>query len=162
VNQEAQIIWYDRPTSSVPEQESSSHQGDEYLHLPAIVEAAESSPAAAKEAASKIRKLLSKDNYNRANVQYNSIMLARILVDNPGKTFTRNLDSKFVMTVKELLKEGKDLSVQQILRETLDSFETEKSSDENLSPLLEMWKKEKGKTDKRLYGNGVGPQRTRV
>jgi hypothetical protein len=88
-------------------------------------------------------------------------MLSRILVDNPGKTFTRNLDSKYVIVVKELLREGKDLSVQQILREMLDSFEAEKSKDENLTPLLEMWKKEKQKTDKRLYGNGVGVQLAR-
>jgi hypothetical protein len=49
-------------------------------------------------------------------------MLIRILADNPGKTFTRNLDAKFVVTVKELLRDGRDMSVQQILRETLDTL----------------------------------------
>ncbi len=120
-----------------------------------IVDAAESSPAAAKEAANVIRKFLSKDNHQRAYVQYNAIMLIRILADNPGKTFTRNLDTKFVITVKELLRDGSDMSVQQILRETLDNFEAQKADDETLAPLTEMWKKEKQKMDKRVYNNGV-------
>ncbi|KAL8733110.1 MAG: hypothetical protein Q9166_002302 [cf. Caloplaca sp. 2 TL-2023] len=76
-------------------------------------------------------------------------MLVRILADNPGKSFTRNLDSKFVATVKELLRDGRDMSVQQILRETLDSFETNKVDDETLGPLRDMWKKEKPKWQKR-------------
>lgn len=76
-------------------------------------------------------------------------MLVRILADNPGKTFTRNLDQKFVNTVKELLRDGKDMSVQQILRETLDSFETNKANDETLALLLDMWIKEKAKITKR-------------
>ena len=131
-------------------------QGNEYLHLPAIVESAESSPAAAKAAANKIRKFISKENGNKAYMQYNAIMLTRILTDNPGRTFTRNFDMKFVTTVKELLRDGRDMSVQQILRETLDSFETEKSDNETLTPLLEMWKKEKAKVDKSLQvTNGV-------
>ncbi|KAL8724176.1 MAG: hypothetical protein Q9181_006942 [Wetmoreana brouardii] len=120
-------------------------KGEEVLHLPVIVEAAESSPVAAREAATRIRKFLSKDNFQRAYVQYNAIMLVRILADNPGKTFTTNLDSKFTATVKDLLRDGKDMSVQQILRETLDSFETSKTDDETLAPLREMWKKEKAK-----------------
>ena len=120
-------------------------EGEEVLHLPVIVEAAESSPVAAREAANRIRSFLSKSNFQRAYVQYNAIMLVRILADNPGKSFTKNLDTKFVVTVKELLREGKDMSVQQILRETLDTFETQKAEDETLTPLREMWKKEKEK-----------------
>ena len=118
------------------------------LHLPVIVEAAESSPSAAKEAANVIRKFLSKDNFQRAYVQYNAIMLVRILADNPGKTFTRNLDAKFVITVKELLRDGRDMSVQQILRETLDTFEMQKGNDDTLAPLRTMWLKEKQKLAK--------------
>lgn len=38
-------------------------------------------------------------------------MLMRILADNPGATFTRNFDQKFVDTVKKLLREGRDPSV---------------------------------------------------
>lgn len=75
-------------------------------------------------------------------------MLVRILADNPGQSFTRNLDSKFTSTVKDLLRDGRDMSVQQILRETLDSFETSKANDETLAPLREMWKKEKAKWSK--------------
>jgi len=81
-------------------------------------------------------------------VQYNAIMLVRILSDNPGKTFTKNLDSRFVTTTKELLRDGRDMSVQQILRETLDNFETEKKNDENLAPMREMWTKYKKKMEK--------------
>ena len=76
-------------------------------------------------------------------------MLVRILADNPGKSFTRNIDQKFVSTVKELLREGKDMSVQQILRETLDSFETNKANDETLAGLRDMWIREKAKTAKK-------------
>lgn len=122
-------------------------EGEEVLHLPVIVDAAESSPVAAQEAAHRIRKFLSKDNFQRAYVQYNAIMLVRILADNPGKSFTKNIDGKFVATVKELLRDGRDMSVQQILRETLESFEMQKSDDETLAPLREMWKKEKQKLE---------------
>ena len=76
-------------------------------------------------------------------------MLVRILADNPGKSFTRNMDQKFVSTVKELLRDGRDMSVQQILRETLDNFETNKADDETLAGLREMWVKEKVKITKR-------------
>jgi hypothetical protein len=69
-------------------------------------------------------------------------MLIRILADNPGKTFTRNIDSKFVQVVKELLRVGRDPSVKQILMETLDTFSREKSGDDGLVMLNEMWKKE--------------------
>lgn len=81
-------------------------------------------------------------------------MLVRILADNPGKTFTRNIDSKFVITVKELLRDGRDMSVQQILRETLDTFEMQKPNDETLRPLNAMWQKEKSKMG--VSSNAVG------
>lgn len=123
-------------------------EGEEVLHLPGIVEAAESSPPAAREAANQVRRFLTKDNFSRPFVQYNAIMLVRILADNPGKSFTRNLDAKFVVTVKELLRDCGDPSVQQILKETLETFETQKPNDETLAPLREMWKKEKAKTEK--------------
>ncbi|KAE8448729.1 hypothetical protein EG329_008944 [Mollisiaceae sp. DMI_Dod_QoI] len=116
--------------------------GEEVLYLPTIVESCESSPSAAKEAAYVIRKFLSKDNFSKPYVQYNGIMLIRILADNPGKTFTRNMDAKFVETVKELLRVGRDPSVKQILMETLDTFQREKAGDEGLAKLNEMWKKE--------------------
>ncbi|KAI9809713.1 MAG: hypothetical protein M1825_000146 [Sarcosagium campestre] len=129
----------------------NSTQGEEVLHLPVIVDACESSPQAAKDAAVQIRKFLSKDNYARAPVQYNAIILIRILTDNPGHTFTRNFDAKFVGTFKELLRLSRDPSVQQIARETLDAFEREKKADEGLTLLLEMWAKEKGKSSSATY-----------
>ena len=99
------------------------------LHLPTIVEAAESTPAAARECAYQIRKCLSQANAPRPYVQYNAVMLMRILSDNPGPAFTKNIDKKFVETVKTLVRFGTDPSVQQILRETLDNFERDKKSD---------------------------------
>ena len=86
-------------------------------------------------------------------MQYNAIMLVRILADNPGRSFTQNLDSKFVITTKELLRDGRDMSVQQILRETLDAFETQKAGDDTLKPLMTMWANEKAKYVKK--GTGV-------
>lgn len=78
-------------------------------------------------------------------------MLTRILADNPGPTFTRNLDGKFLTVVKDLLRNGRDLSVRQMLMETLDSFEHQKGWDEGLGPIIELWKKEKEQAYK-AYG----------
>lgn len=119
--------------------------------LPPIVESAESSPAAAAECARVIRTFLKKDYWSKPSYQYNALMLARILSDNPGQTFTRNFDSKFVDTLKEILRNGRDLSVRQMLMETLDQYEQQKSWDEGLAGVIEMWKKEKEKAYK-AYG----------
>ncbi|TWU74266.1 hypothetical protein ED733_004775 [Metarhizium rileyi] len=129
---------------------------DEVLFLPPIVDAAESSPAAAAECARVIRKFLSKDYSSKPSWQYNAIMLVRILTDNPGETFTRNLDDKFVDTIRALLKNVKDFSVWQILMETLDDFEFTKMHDQNLTPLVLMWKKEKDAAMKK-HGNRNPP-----
>ena len=71
-------------------------------------------------------------------------MLIRILADNPGPSFTKNLDKQFADTVKHLLRNGKDPSVAQILKETLDALEREKAFDTNLNTVFAMWRKEKG------------------
>jgi hypothetical protein len=118
-------------------------QGDEILFLPNIVEAAESSPAAAAECAHVINKFLGKEYYSRPAWQYNSLMILRILVDNPGKSFTRNIDEKFVETIRKLLKHGRDSRARQLLMEALDDFEHTKMDDENLKLLVELWKREK-------------------
>lgn len=94
---------------------------------------------------------MSKDYFSRAAWQYNAIMLLRILTENPGPMFTRNLDSKFADTCKGLLRGTKDLNVRQMLIETLDDFEQTKSYDENLSVLLQMWAKERSKIQA-VYG----------
>ncbi|KAK4200164.1 hypothetical protein QBC40DRAFT_74023 [Triangularia verruculosa] len=122
-----------------------SSTGDDVIYLPAIVEAAVASPAAASESARLIRKFLSRDYWSRPACQYNAIMLIRILCDNPGPGFTRNLDKKFVDVCKELLRAGRDVSVRQLLMETLDTFETSKSYDEGLALIIAMWQKEKKK-----------------
>ncbi|TEA19891.1 hypothetical protein C8034_v009830 [Colletotrichum sidae] len=126
-------------------------QGDEVLYLPPIVEAAESSPAAAAECARIIRKYLARENKAKASEQYNAIMLIRILTDNPGPTFTRNMDKKFADTTKELFRTTHDPSVKQILMETLDNFEMTKLDDQGLGELISMWKKEKERSYKQ-YG----------
>lgn len=123
---------------------SNSNGGEEVLHLPVIVESAESSPSAAASAAYQIRKFLGKEYQSKPHVQYNAIMLVRILSDNPGPTFTRNFDKSFVSAVKDTLRSCKDPSTQQILRETLDALEADKQYDEGCQGLLAMWRKEKG------------------
>jgi hypothetical protein len=125
--------------------------GDEVLFLPTIVDSAESSPAAAAECARVIRKFLAKEYGHKPMQQYNAIMLVRILADNPGPTFTRNFDKKFVDAVRELLKSTKNPSVRQILVETLDTFEFTKVGEDGLDGVVEMWKKEKDKIYK-SYG----------
>ncbi|CAH0044654.1 unnamed protein product [Clonostachys solani] len=118
-------------------------KGDEILFLPLIVEAAESSPSAAAECARVIRKFLGKDYITRPSWQYNSLMILRILCDNPGPSFTRAFDQDFVDTVRKLLGNGKDSKVQRMLMEILDDFEFTRMDDGNLVLLIEMWKKEK-------------------
>lgn len=133
-------------------------QDDGVLYLPTIVDAAESSPTVAKECALLIRKYLAKTNSNQPYLQYNAIMLIRILADNPGSSFTRNLDEKFVQTTKDLLRTGADPSVKQILMQTLDTFQREKSEDPYLAGLLEMWRREQEKMAKILGSNPVIPR----
>ncbi|KAF2735684.1 hypothetical protein EJ04DRAFT_563190 [Polyplosphaeria fusca] len=123
---------------------ANSGQGEEVLHLPTIVESAVASPGAAQAACTQIRKFLSKENYSRPHVQYNAVMLIRILADNPGPSFTKNMDKNFADTVKHLLRNGQDPSVAQILRETLDALDREKAYDTNLGALFTMWRKERG------------------
>lgn len=116
------------------------------MHLPAIVENAASSPNAAREAALQIRKFLA-ENAGRLSstggLHYNAIMLIRILVDHPGHTFARNIDSKFVATVKDLLRQSKNANVQRFMRETLDLLKVQRAQDPDLKLLLQMWTKEK-------------------
>jgi hypothetical protein len=127
------------------------------LHLPVIVESAESSPLAAASAADQIRKFLGKEWSGQPHVQYNAIMLIRILADNPGPQFTRNFDKTFVGTVKDLLRNCKDQSTQQIIRETLDHLENDKAYDQGLQGLFQMWRKEKGHGASFNQGFNRGP-----
>lgn len=139
-----------------------SSTGDDVIFLPAIVEAAVASPAAATEAARLIRKFLARDYWSKPSCQYNAIMLIRILCDNPGPGFTRNIDKKFVDTCKELLRSGRDVSVRQMLMETLDSFENTKAYDEGLALVIEMWRKEKEKAYKAYGGTSSSAPRVVV
>ncbi|KAL2017610.1 hypothetical protein VTK56DRAFT_1930 [Thermocarpiscus australiensis] len=135
-------------------QSVGSASGDDVIFLPSIVESAVASPAAAAECARLIRKFMNQNSYSTPACQYNAIMLIRILSDNPGPTFTRNMDKKFVDTAKELLRTGRDASVRQILMETLDAFENTKAHDEGLALIIGMWKKEKEKAY-RAYGRTI-------
>ena len=145
---------------------SMTNGGEEVLHLPVIVEAAEGSPSAAARAAQQIRVFLGRDWAMKPHVQYNAIMLIRILSDNPGPSFTKNFDKQFVSTVKELLRNCKDSSTQQILRESLDSLEANKQFQEGMEGLIQMWRKEKGQQASLSRGQsrviapsgGYGPQ----
>jgi len=103
----------------------------------------ESSPAAAKEAIVTLRKQMDTKNGLKPYRQYNALMLLRILADNPGPIFTRNIDKAFVTTLKSLWRDGRDQSVRQLLQETLEHFEVAKATDPGLEPVREFWKKEK-------------------
>lgn len=137
-----------RSVRSFCESSGPNSAEDEVIYLPPIVDAAESSPGAAKLCADLIRNYLKRDYCTRPDIQYNALMLVRILADNPGPTFTRNLDQDFAKTAKDLLKNARGEKVRQMLMETLSSFETTKFYDEGLTPLIEMWKKEKEKAQK--------------
>ncbi|KAK7946473.1 uncharacterized protein PG986_010794 [Apiospora aurea] len=137
-----------RAVKSFCESGGPQASGDEVLHLPPIVESAESSPAAAAECARLVRKYLKRDYWTKPSYQYNAIMVMRILVDNPGEVFTRNMDQKFADTVKELLRNGRDPSVMQMLMESLNTFESTRSWDEGMKPLIDMWRREKEKASK--------------
>lgn len=129
-------------------------QGDGFLHLPVIVDNAESSPSAAALATTILRRnLADSKNNSRTFVLYNSIMLLRILSQNPGETFTRGTsEPKFVAAVKGVLKSTRDPTVMQLLYETLEHFSTDEArmQDPGLSALREMWAAEKEKDKKKL------------
>ena len=60
--------------------------------------------------------------------------------------------------MKDLLRQGRDMGVQQFLRETLEFMETQRAWDEDLAPLVQMWQKEKGRYNKAssaMVGIGV-------
>lgn len=77
-------------------------------------------------------------------------MIMRILGENPGHSFTRHLDSKFAVIIKDLLRSGQDWHVQQYLRQYLDTLEANQHNDQDFQPLLQMWAKEKTKGDRSL------------
>jgi hypothetical protein len=104
-----------------------------------------------------IKKYLSKDYYSKPSWQYNGLMLVRILVDNPGETFTRALDADFAETMRKLLKHARDNRVRNMCMEMLDDFEHTKMYDENLQPLAIMWKAQKAEAIKK---HGVSSRTT--
>ncbi|KAJ5091398.1 hypothetical protein NUU61_006268 [Penicillium alfredii] len=120
-------------------------QGNEYVRLPRIVELAESSPNAAKAAALRIRRYLADPAGTPPHVQFNAIMVMRILGDNPGHSFTCNFDAKFVATIKNQLRNGRDPLVQRTLRQYLMTAEVVRAGDQDLALLMQMWGKERQK-----------------
>lgn len=83
---------------------------------------------------------------NNISTQYNAIVVFRILAENPGQSFTRNINATFVDTITALLRSGKDASVQQILRETLLNLEMERSQDPGVQQLLRVWRLNKNQS----------------
>ncbi|KAJ6263541.1 hypothetical protein Dda_2105 [Drechslerella dactyloides] len=134
-----------RPTAPGPEgiDNNAAAQGgiDEVTFLPTIVDCTESSPTAAKEALVTIRKNLEHKGSKNGAQQYKALMLFRILTDNPGAQFTRNIDAKFVSTVKDLYRGTRDPSVRQLLVENMEYCLTKE--DPGLQLLKEWYVKEK-------------------
>jgi hypothetical protein len=85
-------------------------------------------------------------------------MLMRILADNPGHSFTRNFDAKYVATLKDLLRYGRDWHVQHYLRQYLNTLEATKASDQDLQLLLQMWAKEKTKNNRNFVRSHANVQ----
>ncbi|EPE04606.1 gat domain-containing protein [Ophiostoma piceae UAMH 11346] len=131
--------------------------GAEVALLPSIVEAAESSPQAATECARYIRKFMHRDYWARPNYVYNAIMLMRILVENPGLTFTRNMDKKFVDAVKDVLRGCEHAHVVHFLIEAMQELESKNAADEGIGRMIEMWRKEKTKS-KSIYAQPPSQQ----
>lgn len=71
----------------------------------------------------------------------------RILAENPGAPFTAHFDSKFISTVRSLLKNNPYINVQQLMRSTLDTWEADltKVDEPGMSSLIKMWKEFKTK-----------------
>ncbi|KAF7717168.1 Uncharacterized protein PECH_004018 [Penicillium ucsense] len=141
---------------------SQSQQGNEYVHLPRIVEIAESSPTAAREAAQRIRKYLSTPNSTPTHVQFNALMLMRILGDNPGHSFTTNFDEKFCNTIKDQLRNGRDWYVRHYLCEYLAHLEATRYQDDDLQLLLQVWAKIKAKSPREFVQRYTVPPGTQV
>ncbi|KAK6353056.1 hypothetical protein TWF696_005047 [Orbilia brochopaga] len=129
---------------------SATPQIDEVTFLPTIVECTESSPTAAKEALVTIRKNLEYKSSKNGHQQYKALMLFRILADNPGAQFTRNIDAKFVGVVKDLYRSTRDPSVRQLLVENMEHCL--KKEDAGLQLLKEWYLKEK-ESAIRAYGH---------
>ncbi|KAJ5490967.1 hypothetical protein N7539_002534 [Penicillium diatomitis] len=141
---------------------SQSQQGNEYVHLPRIVEIAESSPTAAREAAQRIRKYLSTPNSTPTHVQFNALMLMRILGDNPGHSFTINFDEKFCNVIKDQLRNGRDWYVRHYLCEYLAHLEATRYQDDDLQMLLQVWAKIKAKSPREFVQRYTVPPGTQV
>ncbi|CRK43381.1 hypothetical protein BN1723_005633 [Verticillium longisporum] len=65
---------------------------------------------------------------------------------------------EFCNVVKDVLRNGRDPSVRQILMETLDDFEQTRTNDEGVKDLVYMWKKEKERAFQRGERNFRYPQ----
>ncbi|KAF2860172.1 hypothetical protein K470DRAFT_75378 [Piedraia hortae CBS 480.64] len=126
-----------------------SSDADEFVHLPSIVEAAESSPLAAQKAAMLIREYLT-DHQEEPQVQYYAVILIHILSDNPGPPFTRHFDENFVMAVKKLWRYTSDESTRRQLRDTLDHVECTRVDDSGARVLIKMWRREKANSKEKV------------
>ncbi|KAK7206265.1 hypothetical protein BZA70DRAFT_128939 [Myxozyma melibiosi] len=116
---------------------SSAGEDDDVTLLPVIVECAQSSPQAAAEAVRSVRKRIDPKHSSNPIVQYNAILVLRILGSSNSTTILDQigLDGKLATAVSNLLAQGNDPSVRAVLIETLEYFQREQRLEENLVPL---------------------------
>ncbi|KAK9319573.1 hypothetical protein V1517DRAFT_332110 [Lipomyces orientalis] len=116
---------------------AAAAQTDDVAQLPVIVECAQATPLAAKEAVKAVRKRLDPKHASSAVSQYNAIMVLRILVDANSETILGQIgaDDKLATVVKDILKRSRDPSVRELLATTLEHFAFEKP---NVAELVEL------------------------
>ncbi|KAK9484857.1 hypothetical protein V1527DRAFT_468831 [Lipomyces starkeyi] len=120
---------------------AATAQTDDVAQLPVIVECAQATPLAAKEAIKAVRKRLDPKHASSTVSQYNAIMVLRILVDANSQTILNQIgeDDKLAPVVKDVLKRSRDPSVRELLATTLEHFAFEKPSAAELAELNKVY-----------------------
>ncbi|KAK9241547.1 hypothetical protein V1506DRAFT_550407 [Lipomyces tetrasporus] len=122
---------------------AAAAQTDDVAQLPVIVECAQATPLAAKEAVKAVRKRLDPKHASSTVSQYNAIMVLRILVDANSEIILGQIgeDDKLATVVKDILKRTRDPSVRELLATTLEHFALEKPNVAELSELNKVYLK---------------------
>ncbi|KAK9241417.1 hypothetical protein V1525DRAFT_393092 [Lipomyces kononenkoae] len=116
---------------------------DNVAQLPVIVECAQATQLAAKEAVKAVRKRLDPKHASSTVSQYNAIMVLRILVDADSPTILNQIgdDDKLAPVVTDVLKRSRDPSVRELLATTLEHFVFEKPNATELKELNNVYAK---------------------
>ncbi|KAK9456885.1 hypothetical protein V1511DRAFT_495568 [Dipodascopsis uninucleata] len=127
---------------SKPEKSKESN-GDEVIYLPTIVDCAQATPAAAREAIRAVRKRIDPKHGSGSVTQYNAIMVLRILIDTDSIAVQEAIgsDDKLAPILKTVLKNSRDPSIVDFLRDTLVRCASTKGDVEGFSALHSIYYK---------------------